>query len=135
MLGRGATLPGGCRWGGASVDPTAISARYDCPGGEVLLELRHPREQGPAGVLAVTERFAIARRRGEPPPGLVDAVVSSVRAKEGAFRWTEPPGSSRSTPIEAAAIVAALLALGVVALFRRRARARVAEPVMMAAPR
>ncbi len=39
LLGRGASLPGGCRWDGASVEADCARSKYACEGGEQRLEV------------------------------------------------------------------------------------------------
>lgn len=130
MLGRGATLPGSCAWAGATVEQTRVLSWYTCAGVRVDLELRHPSD--PAEAAARTEQFAL-RSRGDrpPPPGLVDALATRIRAREAAFRWAKPgtPGAAAlpsrdERPLRALAVAAAallLLALPMRWIYRRLA--------------
>ncbi len=85
MFGSGAALPGDCKFAGGGADGPVIRALYACPAGEVVFELLHPDNAGPAAVL--TDRFAITLVRGAPPVELGDAVVWMVRSREAGFEW------------------------------------------------
>jgi hypothetical protein len=87
MLGRGETLPGGCRLAGAAVEKSVVVARYDCASGPAAVELRH--RDAALAPRAVTRRFALVdASRGPPAPdGLVAAVADRVRALEAEWRW------------------------------------------------
>lgn len=138
MVGKGAALPGECKWAGASIERVVVVSKYTCAGGEVALELRHP-SQG-AGAAARTQSFAVFTKSGSPPPGLVDAVASSVRAGEATFRWSKapgpPPGERRGeAPAPAAkpsvgrpiAAVVAALVLGLLGIRYLRGRRKQAS--------
>jgi hypothetical protein len=93
MVGGKDTLPGGCRLEGVNIDRTIITARYLCEGAaETALVLRHTAEG--EGALIKTAAFAILRKEGAPPEGLVSAVAERVRAGEQGFYWLGP-GSNR----------------------------------------
>ena len=125
MLGRGEALPGGCRFAGGQVAEPGIRATYACADREVVLELRHPRDAATA--VARTAQFAIVPLRGTPPAGLVGALVSRIRWREGAFQrsWTGGPSAAETglriatvaLPTAAALLDIAALAI---ALSRRR---------------
>ena len=85
MMGRGADLPAGCRWAGASIERTIVVSRYRCAGGEVIVELHHP-ERAPAAAVR-GDRFALVARGGSAPPGLLDAIAARARARGDAFHW------------------------------------------------
>jgi hypothetical protein len=86
LLGKGASLPGGCAWAGAGVEPTRVVSSYTCAGGPVAIELHHPTDAPPDAVR--TLRFAIQiQPASPPPPGLVDALAARIRAGESAFVW------------------------------------------------
>jgi len=127
MLGRGATLPGDCKFAGGNVERTFVAASYTCPQGEVVFELRYPGT-GPAGATQ-TSRFAVALKQGAPPDGLADALVSRVRSHESTFEWqwtaATPGSSSRTTIILLAVAILLGLAGGGWVLSRRR---RVSKP-------
>ena len=117
MLGRKATLPGGCKLTGGQVAYAVVRATYGCPGGEVVLELLHPSKGPPEAIR--TARFAITVQSGSPPAGLTDAVAGLVRSREAAFRWDAPP-SQRSASAVAVAIVAVIGLAAVGWALRRR---------------
>ena len=93
MLGRGAELPGQCKFAGAQADRTLIRSRYACPGGEVVFELSHPSAAAPGAT--ETAEFALALRGGTAPDGLVDALVARIRAREGDYEWKWVGGQRR----------------------------------------
>src|SRR5947207_3253586 len=85
LLGSQIPLPDGCTLADGQVDYTSVKATYHCPGGDVVVELAHP-DSAPAGA-TLTRRFALSVSRGSPPPGLIPAIESTIRAKESAFQW------------------------------------------------
>jgi hypothetical protein len=87
ILGRGVTLHD-CTLTRGGVQFTVINATYDCPGGEVTLQLGHPRSATMAA--AHTGQFALTLQSGSPPPGFGDALVSLIRSEEGDFQWSSP---------------------------------------------
>jgi len=91
MLGLGADLPAECSFAGGDIDRTFVHGKYTCPGGEVVLDVRHV-DAGKAPV-ATTAKFAISIVSGSAPAGLVDAVAAQIRAREAEFewKWIEPP--------------------------------------------
>jgi hypothetical protein len=93
MLGRGATLPGECRFDGGKADGPSIQSTYACPGGVVIVELLHP-SNAPADATR-TEQFAIVVRSGSPPAGLVDGLAATVRARESGFQWQPLKNTAR----------------------------------------
>jgi hypothetical protein len=122
LLGSGQALPGGCKFADGQIDRSAIVATYDCGGGQVVFEVRHPDEAPSSAVRS--ERFALAIRSGTPPQGLTDAILARVRAREKEFEWKHigAPGGSglaRVLPIAGAA----LLALALLVWLVRRGRA------------
>src|SRR5262245_31423224 len=56
MLGRGVALQG-CMFTGGGVEYTVIKATYACPGGQVTLQLDHPRNA--SATSTQTGQFAI----------------------------------------------------------------------------
>jgi hypothetical protein len=88
MLGKGAKLPDGCKLAAGEVDHTVIEATYDCPLGEVVLELAHPSEGQPTD--QETEQFVFTVLNGSPPESLTDAVGALIRSREGEFEWKWP---------------------------------------------
>jgi hypothetical protein len=92
MLGRGAPLPGPCRFAGGAADGPVIESTYQCPTGEVVLELVHSSQASPTAIQ--TERFAITVQSGSLPDGLVDAVASLLHAREGDFEWKRRVGEA-----------------------------------------
>jgi MYXO-CTERM domain-containing protein len=127
MLGQGAALPGECRFAGGKVEGRSALVTYNCSAGEIVIELHHP-SAAPVGATR-TERFAVAVRRGSPAPGMVEAVVSRIRSREGEFKWLllEPPRTPSDAPARSSTLflIAAfgLLAIAVLAWVRRRKRA------------
>lgn len=120
MLGRGATLPDGCRWNGALIDRSFIISQYDCGGGILKLTLKHPSDINAPNAIARTERFVFF---GEIPTALREALVTRVRAGEPAIKWdfthVQAPGVDKSVTapfpwglalIVALAVFAAMLA-------------------------
>lgn len=87
MLGRGAALPGGCRFSGGQVQAAIVVAEYDCGGQAVVVELRH-RGDAPAEVPR-TERFAIVVRSGAAHPDLITALESRIRSREAGLEWRQ----------------------------------------------
>lgn len=86
MLGRGLTLPGGCRFVGGEVQRSIVVVQYGCATDSVTLELRYPTATATA--IGETERFAIFMRSGDLPDGFIHALVSLVRARESTVEWT-----------------------------------------------
>jgi hypothetical protein len=124
ILGRGATLPGQCRWDGGKADGPSIQSTYACPGGAVIVELMHP-STAPADAIR-TEKFAIVVRSGSPPAGLIDGLAAAVRARESGFQW-EPLKSTARRPAPtlfwfAAVGMLAIALLGWIILRRLTAR-------------
>ena len=124
MLGKGETLAG-CTLSDGKIERTVVLATYTCGDGQVVLQLLHPASAPSGGVR--TDRFAIGVQSGTPPGGLLEAVAARVRAREGAFTWTELGDHAtksidwRLAAVAAAGVVAAVLVF--VALRRRRAAA------------
>ena len=87
MLGRGMALHQ-CTLISGNVEYTVIKATYGCPGGEVMLELGHPRNA--ASTSTQTAQFAIDVQSGAPPPAFQDALASLVRSQEERFTWSWP---------------------------------------------
>jgi hypothetical protein len=88
MLGKGANLPDGCKLKAGEIDHTVIEATYDCPLGEVVLELAHPSEAHDTD--KETEQFVFTVLSGSPPVNLADAVGDLIRSHEGEFEWKWP---------------------------------------------
>lgn len=95
MLGRGETLPGGCEFAHAHVERSVIGITYNCPSGEVAVEVRHPSD-APSGATQ-TAQFAVVLRGGEAPKEFFPGLLSQIRSGEGAvaWEWTAPsPGGT-----------------------------------------
>jgi hypothetical protein len=124
MLGKGATLPDGCKLNEGRVEYTTVKATYGCPTGEVVYELSHPSRAG--GGAARTDRFALTLQSGSPPAGLEPALIALIRSREAAFewKWIGPPADARgsTTLWLAAATLTAVAILGWI--FRSRTSAR-----------
>ena len=89
MIGRGAELPSSCKLTDAGIDRTHVRSRYDCPGGEVEIELRHP-DAAPDGTRK-TDKFALVVVEGTVPAPLEDALIDRIRAREEGFQWSWTP--------------------------------------------
>ena len=87
MLGRGMALHD-CTLISGGVEYTTIKATYDCPGGEVTLQLDHPRNA--TATSTQTGQFAITVQSGSPPLGFGDALTSLIRTQEDHFQWSWP---------------------------------------------
>lgn len=124
MLGLGAVLPGDCKFSGGGAEAAAVRATYACPGGEVVVELRH-RGDAPGGA-AQTAQFAVIVQSGSPPAGFADALATRIREREARFQWKwtgRPAAGERHRVLPLAA--GALAVLVVLAwLWRRRAAGR-----------
>ena len=84
MLGRGVPIYG-CTFTGGNVEYTIIKATYDCPGGQVALQLDHPRNATTTST--PTGQFAITVLSGSPPQDFGNALLALVRSREGNFQW------------------------------------------------
>ncbi len=122
MLGQGATLPGKCAFLGGQIERSFVQAKYQCPDGEVTLDLRHVKSA--SAPLAKTEQFAIAVASGTPPAGLVDEVASLVRSKEAGFEWKWIEPTRKAMPQSSVNLMVVggggLLAIALWMLWRRR---------------
>jgi len=87
MLGRGMALHD-CTLISGGVEYTTIKATYDCPGGEVTLQLDHRRNA--TATSTQTGQFAITVQSGSPPLGFGDALTSLIRTQEDHFQWSWP---------------------------------------------
>src|SRR6185369_11660067 len=116
-----------------------LRATYTCTAGTVVIELRHP-SNAPADATR-TAKFAVVVSSGSPPPGLIDAIVRLIAAREAEFDWLilipptpgptllAPPASqSLRTGSERIPLIAALfvvvLVIAAVRIVRRRAAPR-----------
>ena len=88
MLGRGAELPEACGFTAGQIELNVVRGVYSCPGGEVVIELRHP--SAAPREASRTEKIAIVTVRGTPPDALLAALKERVRQREGAFEWLTP---------------------------------------------
>ena len=122
MLGRGATLPGDCKFAGAEANRTVITTTYTCAQEEVAFELRHPSAAPPGATQ--TGRFAIALHHGTPQKDLTEALVALIRSREGGFQWKRigplSRPSARGTVLVTAAALLGAAVLGWTLLRRRR---------------
>jgi hypothetical protein len=87
MLGRGETLPGGCRFAGGHVAATVVFGDYDCVDGAVAIELHDPAE-APSNAVR-TDTFAIVVRSGTAPAELITALMARIQAHEAKLEWTQ----------------------------------------------
>lgn len=121
MLGRGATLPGGCSFASGQIAHDKITVTYRCSGDEVAFVLQHPSKAPPQAT--ITRRFAITLGSGSPPAGLGDELASRVRAREREFEWTWIGPEARGRWRIAMVATAAVLAIGFASwLIVRRSR-------------
>ncbi len=119
MLGKGATLPGGCTFAAGEVQHTIVEATYACSSGAVVVELTHPDIAPPGS--QETDRFALTITKGTPPDGFTDALLSDIRAGEGAFEWLHvAPETSAETASLTWLIGAALALVGALVWILRR---------------
>jgi hypothetical protein len=102
MLGRGASLPDGCKFAGGVADGPTIRATYSCPSGEVVYELAHPSAAAEAPVQ--TDRFAVVLESGAPPEALSDVLSSLIRSREEGFEWKAPPDETGAGPSDQGAV-------------------------------
>ena len=125
MLGRGAPLPGDCRFAGGTAAGATVTAEYACGDAKVVLELRHPDDAPPTTLR--TARFAIAVRSGSVPPGLLEALATLIRAHEAELEWKQVPGSRLRPPQVLVAGACSLMLFGLAFQYlvsRRLARPR-----------
>jgi hypothetical protein len=124
MLGRGATLPDGCKLSEGKIEYTTVKATYACPNGNVVFELSHPSRAG--GEATRTDRFALTLKSGSPPEGLVPDLVSRIRSREAAFEWKwAGAASSARWPSNTALAGGVLLAIALLGwIVRSRSSAR-----------
>jgi hypothetical protein len=87
MLGRGIAPPDACALATGQIERSVVRGVYECPGGEVVVELLHP-SAAPAAVQ--TEKFAIVTARGTPPPALLAGLAERIRERESVFEWLRP---------------------------------------------
>lgn len=122
LLGRGATL-GGCTFAGGAVQRTTLQGTYDCPGGSVVVLLRHPALAAAGD--AQTGQFAVALTGGSPPADFRPALLDHIRSREAAFewKWVGAPAVPRTywaLPLVAGLVFAVVLVGGLWLLRRRR---------------
>ncbi|MFT3712997.1 MAG: SGNH/GDSL hydrolase family protein [Archangium sp.] len=123
MLGRGATLGGGCVWSGASIDRTFIRSEYTCGEQKFSLTLRHPDDQ--PQLTRRSERFAFDAD-GSTPAALLDDVFARVKAQEESVRWDAAAGpppaplQARPFPTSVALSLAGIVLLASVLAFTAR---------------
>jgi hypothetical protein len=122
MFGSGAALPPQCRFTGGDADGAILHATYTCGQDEIVLALHYP--DAVSRPTARTNQFAIVVQSGTPPPGLLDALTKSIRARENEFHWTmlqlpPKPGAAWKRLLGIGGAVAAL-AVAIVLLRRRR---------------
>jgi hypothetical protein len=80
-------LPGGCTLADLSIKRSRAVLRYQCPGApDVVLWVQHPEAAIPDGGVVGTERFVIIEKTSTPV-ALLDALLASVRTREGKYEW------------------------------------------------
>ncbi len=87
MLGRG-TLVHDCKLMSGGVEYAVIKATYNCPRGEVTLELGHL--QNATATSTQIGQFALTVQSGSPPPGFQEALASRIQSRETYFAWSWP---------------------------------------------
>lgn len=104
VLGRGATLPGGCAYTDADLDldPAHITARYACPGRSAPVAFELYTTRIPRPLDGHTGRFGVVTSEGFPP-ALRDALLARVTAHESRLEWhirgaPLPPPRVTATP-------------------------------------
>lgn len=107
LLGKGETLPAGCKLGEGGVDHTVVRVTYKCPNGDIVVELTH-RSQGLL-LSTHTGKFAVHVASGSPPPGLMDKLTELIRREEGAFEWSASGDEANSSSTTVAVLFAASL--------------------------
>jgi hypothetical protein len=131
MLGKDASLPGGCAWAGATVEETRVVSWYTCAGERVELELRHPTDALAPDAAARTDRFAVRLKSSSAPPDLAAAIAVRIRAREAEFRWVGAGGAAAPLAedqshalrdVLAALAVAAAAGAAMILIHRRLAR-------------
>jgi hypothetical protein len=85
MLGSGEQLPGGCAFTDGQVDRELVLATYQCPYGDVRIQLSHPSARTAQAI--TTERFALTVASGSPHDDLLAALAARIRARESDFEW------------------------------------------------
>ncbi len=96
MLGRGETLPGGCKLTDGKIDRSSVLATYACGDAEIALELVHP-ESAKSGAVR-TQRFAVGSQERDAPAGLVDSVARAHSRARSRIRMEGPrPPANRAS--------------------------------------
>lgn len=133
MFGFGQELPGGCRFAGGTAAHGCITGEYTCGSSGFTIELRHPDDAEPEDLR--TAQFAIHRKSGVAPAGLMAALDASVRAHEAEFTWRNQ--TAGTAPIGWLVGVIVIIVLGIAAqltmyrLLPRQSRAlATSAPVM-----
>ncbi len=122
ILGTGQELVGGCKMASGQIAASVLHATYTCPGGELIVDLRHP-DAAPAGALR-TQRFAVTIVSGTPPPAFMDELIARIRAHEGEFEWKGVGGPSPMRPRVGRPIVIGLVLVAILVWVLRRVRRR-----------
>jgi hypothetical protein len=98
LLGRGAKLPGGCAWAGASIGAERVTSRYTCGAAQDPLEIAVLDRAGGSPGAVLTAELAIEITRGPAPPGLVEAIADRARSRESKIAWTTPAELQSAAP-------------------------------------
>lgn len=96
MLGGDDPLPGGCRFDGASIEPTLIRARYACSSGNVTLLLKH-LDGAPSDAIR-TRMFALVAPDEPAAKAIAPLVADRVRRREDPWRWRVPAQNAPPPP-------------------------------------
>jgi len=89
MLGKGASLPGGCQIRDGRVRHTVVEVSYTCGLGDVVVELAHSSETLESEVQ--TRQFALSVLEGSAPTSLIDVLSSRILEREDGFEWVIAP--------------------------------------------
>jgi len=89
MLGKGASLPGGCQIRDGRVQHTVVEVSYACKLGEVVVELAHSSAALESEVQ--TRQFALSVLEGSAPTSLIDVLSTRILEREDSFEWVLAP--------------------------------------------
>lgn len=89
MLGKGASLPGGCQIRDGRVRYTVVEVSYTCSLGDVVVELAHSSEALESEVQ--TRQFALSVLEGSAPTSLIDVLSTRILEREDGFEWVIAP--------------------------------------------
>jgi hypothetical protein len=94
MLGKGVSLPGGCKVGDGRVLHTVVEMSYSCSRGDVVVELAHSSQALESEVQ--TRHFALSVLDGSAPASLIDVLSARILEREDEFEWVMPAEAARA---------------------------------------